>query len=429
MKNPTANNASTFFTQDITPSTLYILLSLILYPTIIYLLRYRRLHHTLKSHPYPTRHSLSTMTNTDAFRIQQTIGELEFPFTFEKALQFALFRTYGIPSISKLLVETRQFSEKATSTKRYADTAVLIQEFAGYEPKSERSIEAIGRMNFIHSVYRKSGKILDDDMLYTLSLFAGEPVRWIDRYEWRKLEEVEKCAIATFWKAMGDAMGIGYEKLKSGGEGGKGWRDGLEWMEEVLEWAEGYEKEYMVPDQNNRQTADHTVAILLWGVPQVLVGFGQNLVYAIMDDRLRKAMMYEKPPQVYFTLVSGLLTTRKYLIRYFFPPRPSFLRFHNPVDEITQDGRHHLRNWDTEPWFVRPSFWNRWCRLQSWISWSMGLPVPGDGGDKYWPKGYKIPEIGPEVMRGKGEAYAKEAREQLMAERMRGCPFGRMKGG
>ena len=231
------------------------------------------------------------MTNEDAFFVQQIIGELEFPFTFEKSLQFALFRTYGIPTISKLLVDTRQFSQSATSTKRYTDTVLLVEEFAGYHPHSERSIEAINRMNYIHHVYRKSGKILDDDMLYTLSLFAGEPVRWIDRYEWRKLADFEKCAIGTFWKAIGDAMGIGYEKLPSGGKGGKGWSDGLEWLEEVMIWAGGYEKEFMVPNETNNKTAADTVAILLWSVPKWMKPFGKKIVCALMDDILRKAMM------------------------------------------------------------------------------------------------------------------------------------------
>ncbi len=278
--------------QSIGLSPIYLLFPLILYLALVALFRHHRLRQELEDFPYTTRRSFGGMTNEHAFYIQQIIGELEFPFTFEKALQFALFRTYGIPSISKLLVDTRQFSEQATSTKRYTDTTVLIREFAGYHPQSERSIDAVGRMNYIHHQYQKSGKILDDDMLYTLSLFAGEPVRWIDNYEWRKLEDFEKCAIGTFWKAMGDAMGIGYEKLKSGGEGGEGWRDGLEWLEEVIEWAKGYEKKAMMPDENNRKTAEHTVAILLWGVPNLMKPFGKRVVSAIMDDRLRNAMMY-----------------------------------------------------------------------------------------------------------------------------------------
>ncbi len=57
----------------------------------------------------------------------------------------------------------------------------------------------------------------------------------------------------------------------------------------------------------------------------------------------------------------------------------------------------------------------------------MGLPVPGDEGDKYWPKGYKIHEIGPDAMRGKGESYAKESKEKLVAERTKACPFARVK--
>ena len=57
----------------------------------------------------------------------------------------------------------------------------------------------------------------------------------------------------------------------------------------------------------------------------------------------------------------------------------------------------------------------------------MGHPVPGDDGFKYWPKGYKIHEIGPNSMRGGGESYCRESREKLVAERMKGCPFARVK--
>lgn len=231
--NVSEGHAFTSQPQHTELSPIYLLV--LLYPTLVLFFRHRRLRKTLQKYPYPTRSSFSSMTNEHAFYIQQTIGELEFPFTYEKALQFALFRTYGIPSISKLLVETRQFSESTTATKRYTDTTVLITEFTTYHPQMERSIEAVGRMNYIHHQYQKSGKILDDDMLYTLSLFAGEPVRWIDKYEWRGMEEFEKCAMGTFWKGIGDAMHIGYGKLKSGGEGGEGWRDGLQWLEEIME--------------------------------------------------------------------------------------------------------------------------------------------------------------------------------------------------
>ncbi|KAL9124971.1 MAG: hypothetical protein Q9217_005761 [Psora testacea] len=366
------------------------------------------------------------MSLEDAFHIQQTIGELEFPFIFEKALQFALFRTYGIPSISKLLVATREFSEPATSTKRYADTVVLVAEFTGYHPKSPRVIEAIGRMNYIHSVYQKAGKISNDDMLYTLSLFALEPVRWIERYEWRTLEDFEKCAIGTFWKAMGDAMAIDFSTLRSGGEGGEGWVDGLQWLEEVAIWAEEYEEKAMVPDKNNLKTAEQTMAVLLWHVPSWAKPYAKKTVCALMDERLRTAMLYQRPSKIYFALLSIVFTTRKLFLRYLSPPRPSFLRVHNTSEHPSRDGKYYMNTYEAVPWYVRPTLWNRYGP-GTWVSRIRGVPVPGDEGDKYWPKGFRIEEIGPESMRGKGREYAKESKAKLAKMRMSGCPFARVK--
>ncbi|KAK4995191.1 hypothetical protein LTR66_004942 [Elasticomyces elasticus] len=229
------------------------------------------------------------MTNDDAYVIQRHLFELEFPFTTSKALQFALFRTYGIPSISKLLVQTTQLSHKATASKRYADTEVLIAEFLADAPSSERACSAIARMNYIHSVYQKSGRISNDDMLYTLSLFAVEPLRWIGRYEWRLPTDMERCAVAVFWKSIGDAMNIDYANLPSAK---KGWTDGLHWMDEIVAWSQAYEQRHMVPDEANKKTADETTALLLYSMPESLKPIGRQAVSALMDNRLRKAMMY-----------------------------------------------------------------------------------------------------------------------------------------
>lgn len=266
----------------------YYLLFFLIYPLIVNFLRLHRLRSSRKVFPYTNRTTFSSMTNDDAFRIQQNLVELEFPFTFEKALQFALFRTYGIPTVSQLLVGTSEFSTADKAPKRYVDTVILIQEFLGHAPTSKRTLEAVSRMNYLHSVHQKSGQLLDDDLLYTLSLFAREPAWWISKYEWRQLEDFEKCAIGTYWKSMGDAMGIGYEKLKSGKDG---WVDGLHWLEEVTEWSGEYESRSMRPHINNKVTAEQTVAILLWNIPPALKGIGKHLVGALMDDRLRTAMM------------------------------------------------------------------------------------------------------------------------------------------
>lgn len=125
-------------------------------------------------------------------------------------------------------------------------------------------------------------------MLYTLALFAIEPIRWIETYDWRKLSDLEKCAIGTFVKSMGDAMLIDYGNLPSAA---RGFQDGIQWLEEIWQWIEAYEKKLMVPDENNRQTADETTAILLFTLPGFLKSVGRQAVSAMMDDRLRNAMM------------------------------------------------------------------------------------------------------------------------------------------
>lgn len=280
----TINGQPSFPLAEMLVST--VIASLLAYALACGTLRYRRLRSTLRSYPYTARSSFARMTDTDAAAIQTIIGELEFPFTFEKALQFALFRTYGIPTISKLLASTTQLSDPATACKRYADTSILISEFVGHAPSSERSRQAIARMNYIHTAYQKAGKISNDDMLYTLSLFACEPVRWINRYEWRKLESFEICAVGTFWKSVGDAMDIDYSPLRKAD-----WTDGLEWWENVKDWSEAYEKANMVPAQTNHDTAEETTKILLWAVPGPAKRFAKNLVYSLMDERLRTAMM------------------------------------------------------------------------------------------------------------------------------------------
>lgn len=196
-------------------------------------------------------------------------------------------KTYGIPSISNLLAKTSQFSSPETSLKRYTDTSVLVQEMVGNNPTSARAYLGLARTRYLHSGYRASGKILDDDMLFTLALFALQPIRFINRYEWRQLSDLERCAIGTFWKSVGDGLEISYEKLPSGKTG---FRDGIQWLEEIDAWSEEYEAKFMVPDAKNRETADQTTAVLVYMLPKMLHPVGLQVVSFMMDDRLRKAM-------------------------------------------------------------------------------------------------------------------------------------------
>jgi hypothetical protein len=77
--------------------------SLLAYVVVVRLLRYRTREALWLKYPYKTRGSFKNMTNKEAFEIQRKIASQEFPFTYEKSLQFALFRFVILfcPSVRK----------------------------------------------------------------------------------------------------------------------------------------------------------------------------------------------------------------------------------------------------------------------------------------------------------------------------------------
>jgi hypothetical protein len=71
---------------------LYSLVGLGSYLALASTLRFQRRRNLHRKYPYTTRESMGKMTDQDAFTIQKTILQMEFPFIVLKSLQFALFR-------------------------------------------------------------------------------------------------------------------------------------------------------------------------------------------------------------------------------------------------------------------------------------------------------------------------------------------------
>jgi hypothetical protein len=128
------------------------------------------------------------------------------------------------------------------------------------------------------------------------------------------------------------------------------WASGLEWMADLKAWSNAYEEQHMVPNINNKMTADETTKLFLYDVPASMYGFGQKLVTTLLDDRLRIAMMYDPPPPLLKQAVEAVLVTRKYLLRYLALPRPWILRSTILTDKPDANGRLHLTYYQAEPW-------------------------------------------------------------------------------
>src|SRR6185312_9226410 len=93
----------------------------------------------------------------------------EFPFDTTRALEFALFRTFCVPTISALLNRTGEF--RSRPQKRYDDTDLIVSELMEHGYDSERGQRALARMNALHGRFN----IANEDFLYVLSTFIFEP--------------------------------------------------------------------------------------------------------------------------------------------------------------------------------------------------------------------------------------------------------------
>lgn len=121
-------------------------------------------------------------------------------------------------------------------------------------------------------------------------------------------------------------------------------------------------------------------------------------------------------------MFSSLLTLRRLALRYLSPPRPHFFRYMSFAPEPDENDRIFITKWEAAPYYVKPTFWNRWGPV-AWLTWVLGRPLPGDEGAKYYPQGYYIPDVGPKYFEGKGKTSLEKALEEFKTSRTGGCPF------
>ncbi|KAK7753054.1 hypothetical protein SLS62_005004 [Diatrype stigma] len=400
--------------------------AVIVYISLCRALRHRREQAMLRAFGYPpdadreeNRAALARMTNDEAQRIIQYIASYEIPQFHVVSLEFALFKTYAIESISKLLLATRNLTDPIQSRKRFEDTALLIGEFLAYPPTSPRAVRAIARMNWLHRKYQQAGQISNGDMLYTLSVFVTEPPRFARLYEWRRLNAMERCAYGVFWKSIGDAMGIRYEGyLSRAGE----WRDGLDFFDDIAAWAKDYEVRHMRPSAVAAKPARTLIPMLTYWVPGFAKPFAAECVCVLIDDRTREAFMLPEPGIVAAMIVYTTLALRRFVLMYLCLPRLFKVKFlKDEVDPAT--GRMSLgMSYGSFPFYIKPTLWNRWGP-GAWVIWLAGGKVPGDDPDEFMPQGYSFEDVGPRNRANMGKEEMDIDAEELMKSGRGGCPF------
>ncbi|KAK0462534.1 uncharacterized protein EV420DRAFT_1735087 [Desarmillaria tabescens] len=375
------------------------------YLSLVKLLRWRR-YNTVHE-KYTPKYKAGTLTLQDAQEIISVSMMYDMPALMNYALAFALFKTYAIPSISKLLFDTQELSHPDKISKRYADvTTWMFCPISGKPmtniPEDEKCHEedpraniTISRVNWLHSRYK---------------------IRWAERFGWRALSELERSALLMYWTEIGHRMNI---------------KDIPETWEELVQWSQKYE-ENMVPAQTNHDVASLTTEELLHVVPESfgIKNFARRISICLLDDRVRITMMsahlslpyispsdyiHRQPAQPWYlhAFTRAVLHTFSFIQHHLCIPRskgelivsaemPKFDSRDGPV-------RMHPTRWQPKPWY-KPQTTSLWGSLKDRLAVLIGFydEMPGK---KYKTDGYILEEIpdGKETMR--------------MAEDMQGCPI------
>jgi hypothetical protein len=235
----------------------------------------------------------------DHWRIHRISSGWEFPWDYEQSLSLALFRTFAVPGISAILAGTREFAERGQ--KRYDDTRILMAELVEHGYDSPRGRLALRTVNRSHGRY----PIDPDDMRYVLSTFVCEPVRWIDRYGWRRLSEHEVLAAYHFYREVGRRMGI---------------RGIPASYTELVEFNVDYERDRFRYAPTNAEVGRDTIDVFAAWYPRPLRPLVRRAVLAALDEPLRTAFRFPRQPAPLRGLVRAGLRGHG-LVERALPPR------------------------------------------------------------------------------------------------------------
>ncbi|MGB2952466.1 MAG: oxygenase MpaB family protein [Gaiellaceae bacterium] len=241
---------------------------------------------------------LAEILRLDPLRDHKRIVHLhvcyEFPFDTTRSLEFALFRTFAVPTIAKLLDSTGEFAGRAQ--KRYDDTDILISAMLEHGYDSEVGTRALRRMNQIHGRF----EIANDDFRYVLSTFVFEPIRWNARFGWRPMTENEKLALFHCWREIAHRMAI--EEIPE---------DFAEFERFNVE----YERDRFQSTAAGRRVAGATRAMFLAWFPGLPGRLGEQVIAAMLDDPILDAFGFRHPSPQLRRAVAAAMRARSRGIR------------------------------------------------------------------------------------------------------------------
>ncbi|WP_217400547.1 oxygenase MpaB family protein [Catellatospora tritici] len=213
-------------------------------------------------------------TPVDQHAVYRHLALREFGADLRLGLNLAFYRTFAVPAIARLLLDTGELTER--TRKRADDTGLFMYELIAHGPDHPRGRQVIAALNRIHRVY----DITPDEYRYVLGTFVFIPTRWIDRYGPRRLRADERAATWHFYREVGRLMNI---------------RDLPDTWAEFEDWFNAYERANFGHDEAATRLIDATRDILASRFPRPLRRFAAAAADALLDEPVRRALGVPKP--------------------------------------------------------------------------------------------------------------------------------------
>lgn len=239
----------------------------------------------------------------DHVEICRILTRYEFPWDYRVGFQFSVMTDLLIPSISKVLAQSRNFADEGQ--KRFDDTMLAEYEVKRHGPDSEHGRDTVRVVNNIHRPYGITG----DDFRYVLVSQTLSPIDWINSYAWRRLSDNEINALVHSARRQGELMGI------------TGIPEDYAGFRRVLEETRA---ERAVFDPVNREVAGHVLAVIVNWFPAPLRPVVRKVVplaiAAFLDPPLPGILGLRTPSRWFTRLVRATMRARGHLFRHL-PPR------------------------------------------------------------------------------------------------------------
>jgi hypothetical protein len=175
----------------------------------------------------------------------------------------AYYRNFAIPSGSATLVRNGEIP--ARPMKRSIDTGLVIYEIIACGLDSERGRHMTALLNRVHRHVPGS----PEDFLYVLMTLLVVPIRWTDRYGWRRPTPSERDAATRFFRELGARMHIS---------------DIPDTFEEAEVFFDDYERRRVAPSRAGKTLMGATIQVFQSMQPKLLHPVTERMIATMLDD-------------------------------------------------------------------------------------------------------------------------------------------------